>query len=55
MIELCRTTILQAIADLICLSVILFLYAAVSPVRVVFVYYVSKVVVFSLYRFGAKL
>lgn len=55
MIDLCRTTILQALADLICLSVILYLESDVSPVRVVAAYYTTKVVCFAAYRYGGKL
>lgn len=52
--ELARTTLIQAVADLICLSVILKLYADVSPARMVTVYFVAKLMVFSYFRFGGK-
>lgn len=54
MIDVCRTTILQALADLICLSVILYLEPDVSPVRIVVGYFAVKVIAFGAYRMGMK-
>lgn len=52
MTDLCRTTIIQAFADLICLVAIFILYRGVQPTTLLLAYYVTKVAVFSAYRFG---
>jgi hypothetical protein len=53
--ELTQTTIIQALADLTCLSVILYLEFDVSPVKIVVAYYLTKVVCFAAYRNLGKL